>query len=259
MKIFGILRISLLTLLLFACLWSNAQDYLITSKGDSLTGVVKPLMFGVDKKVQVITPDKKKATYPIFQVRSYRYKDEIYQPVKGPEGYTFMKLGKPGYLSLFYYQLPNQVSFDGTYLLRRDGKGIDVPNLGFKKVMKNFLQDCPPLVDKLESGELTKRDLNLIIDEYNQYVNDKTNARDKVIAEKQVQQKSISAWDVLEDKVKTQEEFEGKSNALEMIADIKNRIQRSEKVPNFIIEGLKSSLPQDTFKAELENALKEIL
>lgn len=258
MKIFGILRISILVLLLFTCLRSNAQDYVITTKGDSVAGVIKPLMFGVDKKVQVITPDKKKTTYPIFQVRSYRYRDEIYQPVKGPEGYTFMKLVKPGYLSLFYYQLPNQVSFDGTYLLRRDGKGIDVPNLGFKKVMKNFLKDCPTVVDKIESGELAKRDLNLLIDTYNQCIDDNTNARDKVVAQHQTAQKSIGAWDVLEEKVKSQEEFEGKTNALEMIADIKNRIQKSEKVPNFIIEGLKSSLPQDTFKAELENALKEL-
>ena len=258
MKIFGILRISILVLLLFTCLRSNAQDYVITTKGDSVAGVIKPLMFGVDKKVQVITPDKKKTTYPIFQVRSYRYRDEIYQPVKGPEGYTFMKLVKPGYLSLFYYQLPNQVSFDGTYLLRRDGKGIDVPNLGFKKVMKNFLKDCPTVVDKIESGELAKRDHNLLIDTYNQCIDDNTNARDKVVAQHQTAQKSIGAWDVLEEKVKSQDEFEGKTNALEMIADIKNRIQKSEKVPNFIIEGLKSSLPQDTFKAELENALKEL-
>jgi hypothetical protein len=258
MKTFGILHIFLLLMLLLTYLWSDAQDYVITTKGDSIAGQVKPLMFGVDKKVQVVAEDKKKTTFAIFQVRSYRYKDDIYQPIKGPDGYTFMKLVKSGYLSLYYYQLPNQVTFDGSYLSRRDGKGIDVPNLGFKKVMKNFLEDCPPVVEKLESGDLSKKDLHAIIDEYNNYVTHKTETRDQKVAEVQEKAKVISNWDVLEEKIKAQDDFEGKSNALEMIEDIKSKIKNSEKIPNFIIEGLKSSLPQDTFKTELENALQEI-
>ena len=258
MKTFGILHLFLLLVLLLTYLWSDAQDYVITTKGDSIAGQVKPLLFGVDKKVQVVAQDKKKTVFPIFQVRSYRYRDDIYQPVKGPDGYTFMKLVRPGYLSLYYYQLPNQVTFDGSYLLRRDGKGIDVPNLGFKKAMKNFLSDCPTVVEKLETGELSKKDLNAIIDEYNNYVIQSTEARDQQVAQVQEKEKVISSWDVLEDKVKAQDDFEGKSNALEMISDIKNKIKNSEKIPNFIIEGLKSSLPEDTFKTELENALKEV-
>jgi hypothetical protein len=50
----------------------------------------------------------------------------------------------------------------------------------------------------------------------------------------------------------------GKSNALDMIAEIKSKVGRSEKIPNFLIDGLKSTLTQDVFKTELENALKEI-
>jgi len=43
-----------------------------------------------------------------------------------------------------------------------------------------------------------------------------------------------------------------------MIAEIKGKVARSEKVPNFLIEGLKSTLTQEVFKTDLENALKEI-
>ncbi len=237
---------------------SNAQDFVVTSKGDTVIGQVKPLMHGVDKKVQLVGKDKKKKTvYAMFQIRSFKYKDDIYHPVKGPEGYVFMKLVKSGYLSLYNFQLPNQVSFDGVFLLLRDGQGIEVPNLSFKKYMRNFLEGCPEVAEKINTGDLGKKELNQIIDEYNLCVNNKTIDHNKVIAEKQVQGKVITAWDVLEDKVKSEADFEGKSTALEMIADIKGKIARSEKIPNFLLEGLKSTLNQDIFKAELENALKE--
>ncbi|HTE28784.1 MAG TPA: hypothetical protein VK666_00310 [Chryseolinea sp.] len=258
MKCFGILHLFLLLLLLLSYIWADGQDYVVTSKGDTIIGTIKPLMYGADKKVQVAAEGKKKQTLAMFQIRAFQFKNETYQPVKGPDGYTFMKLIKSGYLSLYHYQLLNQVTFDGTFLLRRDGKGIDVPNLGFKKVMKNFLEDCESVADKIDKGDLSKRDLNTIIDEYNQCIQNKTINHDEIVAAHAEQQKQISAWDVLEQKVKDQSAFEGKENALEMIGEIKGKIAKSEKIPNFLVEGLKSSLNQDTFKAELDNALKEI-
>lgn len=230
---------------------------MVTSKGDTVLGQVKPLMHGIDKKVQVTGEGKKKTVYPMFQVKSFRYKDDTYQPVKGPEGYVFMKLEKAGYLSLYSFQLPNQVSFDGSFLLRRDGEGIEVPNLSFKKFMKKFLEDCPDVVAKINSGEQGKKELNQIIDDYNVCIAAKTVDYDKAMVEKKAQVKIISSWDVLEEKVKSQPDFEGKNNALEMIQEIKSKIATSEKIPNFLLEGVKSALNQDVFKTELENALKE--
>ena len=71
-------------------------------------------------------------------------------------------------------------------------------------------------------------------------------------------EKSTSAWDALESKVKSQPDFEGKSDALEMISEIKGKISASQKVPNFLVEGVKNNLNQEVFKTELENALKEL-
>jgi hypothetical protein len=258
MKSFGVIHFFLLIILLLAYNCTHAQDYVITSKGDSVSGQVKPLFYGVDKKVQVTTEDKKRIVYPMFQVKVFRYKDELYEPVKGPDGYTFMKRVKSGYLSLFNYQLTNQVTFDGSYLVRKDGKGMEVPNLSFKKFMKNFLEDCPSVVDKIDNGSLGKKELNEIIDEYNRCINEKTVDHDRVLAEKVELTKIINAWDVLEEKVKGQSDFDGKTSALEMIQEIKSKIAKSEKIPNFLLDGLKNSLQQDTFKTELENAMKEI-
>lgn len=258
MRSFGIIHIFLLFLLLLTYLWADGQDYVLTAKGDSIPGQVKPLAFGIEKKVQVTDASKKKQTLAIFQVKEYHFKGDTYRPIKGPDGYSFMKLIKDGYLSLYYYQLPNQVTYDGTYMQKLDGKGTDVPNLGFKKAMKNFLKDCDAVVDGIESGELTKRNLNEIIDQYNNCIQNNTVTKEKAVAVRVEQKKTMGPWDVLEEKVKSETDFDGKQNALDMIQEIKGKISRSEKIPNFLIDGLKSSLSQDTLKEALENALKEV-
>lgn len=237
---------------------AQAQDYLITNKGDSIVGQLKPLMFGPEKKVQVTSADKKKEVYSIFQVRQYRFREEMFEPVKGPEGFTFMKVIKSGYVSLYSYQLPNQVTFEGNYLMRRDGKGMDVPNISFKKAMKSYLSDCPSVVDRIEKGELGRKNLNEIIDVYNQCIQSHTVNHEAIIVKQEEQAKTISAWDELENKVKTAPDFDGKPNALEMIQDIKGKLGRSEKIPNFLIDGLKSVLKDEAFQPALESALKEL-
>ncbi|MBL0744950.1 hypothetical protein [Chryseolinea lacunae] len=257
MKRPGLYTLVAILLLSFACP-AIAQDYLVTTKGDTIRGEIKPQTFGADKKVQVVGSDKKKTIYPMFQIRNYRLKDATYQPVKGPDGYAFMKVVKGGYLTLFAFQLPNQVAYDGQYLMKKDGRGTEVPNLTFKKIMKNFLEDCPSVVDRIETGDLGKKELLTIVDEYNACIQVKTVDHSRIVASKAEAEKKISAWDVLEEKVKAEADFSGKSNALEMIQDIKGKISRGEKIPNFLLEGLKSSLTQDALKTDLANALKEV-
>lgn len=258
MKSFGIIHIFLILIFMLAYTCSHAQDYLVTVKGDTVRGEIKPLTYGMDKKVQVTGTDKKKTVYPLFQVKAYSLKGETFQPVKGPNGYTFMKLVKSGYLSLYAFQMDNQVSYDGQFLLKRDGSGTEVPNLSFKKILKNFLSECSVVSDNVDKGVYGKKDLEKIIDDYNDCINTRTADHDMVIAKRVEQSKKISAWDVLENSVKTKSDFEGKTDALEMITEIKNKISKSEKVPNFVIEGLKSSLSKANLQTELDNALKEL-
>jgi hypothetical protein len=179
-------------------------------------------------------------------------------PVKGPKGYVFMKLKMPGYLSLLGFQGENQTNYDALYLLKRDGSGLEVPGLTFKKMMTRFLSECPELVARIDNGDIGRKNLEQIVDEYNACINGKTAEHDKVVARIQEQSKKISAWDILEEKVKNKEDFEGRQDALEMIADIKGKIQRNEKIPKFLLEGLKSSLSGSSLSTELENALKEV-
>ena len=248
----------LIILLMLVNQFTSAQDYFVTSKGDTLFGEVKPLLFGPEKKVQVITEDSKKNTFTIFQTRAFNYKGDIYQPVRNEKGYVFMKLAKPGYLSLYSFQMENQVSYDGLYLLKKDGSGMEIPNLAFKKLMTRFLADCEAVTTRIDNGELNKRSIEQIVDEYNSCIDSRTIDHTKAIAQNEVAAKKTSAWEDLEDKVKNKPDFEGKNDAIEMIGDIINKIKRGEKVPNFLLEGLKNSLSAADLNTELQSALEEL-
>jgi len=259
MKNYLILHILLLIVFMVAYQCSHAQsDYLVTTRGDTVRGELKLLFYGPEKKVQVKT-EKDKTIYSILNTKSFYYQNEIHQPAKGPDGYVFMKLLKPGYLSLLAFQMDKATSYDGRFLLKADGNGIEVPNLGFKKQMSKFLSDCDAVSVKLDQDGYSKKDLEIIVDEYNKCITGKTNEVQRAIATGRDTGTKTNSWDALAENIKQQPDFDGKATALEMTTDIKSRIQRGEKVPNFVVDGLKSTLAQQPdLKEALEKALSEI-
>ena len=232
------------------------QDYVLTTRGDSLTGKVRALHFGPDKKVQ-ITSDKQKTSLSLFQVREFSSDGEVYHPIKSEKGYVFMKLLQPGYLSLYAFQIENQARFDGLFLKKADGANMVVPNLGFKKYVSQFLEDCPDVVSRIEEGDLNKRNLTELVNAYNQCIEGRTVNHDDLIAQEQEKSVRIDAWGSLEQKV-TAMEFSEKTNALEMIAEIKKKIDRKESIPNFLVEALRRSLKDTGLAPDLEHALGQL-
>jgi hypothetical protein len=258
MKTFGIIPILLFFLLLIAYQCTNAQNYVVNIKGDTVKGDLKPYTYGPDKKVVVTGADRKKLSYPILQLRSYTYDGNTYRPVKKDDKYVFMKVIQPGYLTLYGFQMENQMGFDGLFLQKRDGSGMEVPNLSFKKPMRKFLEDCAPVAGKIENGEYSRKDLTAIITDYNSCLEDKTANNAKTFEQQNKPIVQTTEWNSLEEKLKAKDDFAGKANALEMVAEIKAKIARSEKVPNFLIQGLKESLSETDLKDDLDQALQQL-
>lgn len=258
MKSYSIIHILLFIILMIAYQCSHAQDMLVKPNGDTLRGSVKMLTYGLEKKVQLTPSGEKKQTFSIVEIKSFTYQDEVYQPMRGPNGYTFMKLKTPGYLSVFLYQPKDQPIYNGLFLYKKTGEGIEVPNLSFKKVMTKFLNDCPEVVAALEAGTYGRNDLDQIVSEYNGCIEKRTVNHAADIARRNETSKKISPWDELEQGVKELNSDNKYASTLEMISEIKNKISRGEKIPNFLIEGLKSSLAPTDLTDELTAALEEI-
>jgi hypothetical protein len=123
--------------------------------------------------------------------------------------------------------------------------------------MGNFLEDCPAVADRIKEGELNKKNLVELVTAYNACITSRTAGHNQEVAARKEQTEKINAWDNLEEKIRAQE-FSERNDALEMIAEIRKKIQRRESIPNFLVEGLKSSLKDTGLTAELEQALQQV-
>lgn len=241
-----------------ACYTASAQsDYVVTIKGDTLRGKVKYFSYsgvkygGSNSKYVQLTPESgKKTTHQLLQTISFQMNNEIYHTIRTHDGYTFMKLIKPGYLSLYGFQMENQTTWDGRYFVKKDGSVQEVPNIGFKKRLSQFLEDCSTVVNDIQSGTLGKSDLVKILDQYNACKDLNANSK---LAKKSP---AFSTWEKLKTKVTALPEFDKKNDALEMIRDIQNKISRNETVPVFLTNALKDALKDQTsVNEELNEAL----
>ena len=136
------------------------SDYVVFLQGDTLHGEINYLNYGKDKRGQITHGEKNKNTYSMMQIKSFQMDNEQYHLIKMIDQYTFMKPVLLGYLSLYLFQFENQLTWDGQFLYRLDGEGTEVPNIGFKKRMGEFLSDCSALAEDVKEGKLGKKELN---------------------------------------------------------------------------------------------------
>lgn len=253
------ITLQILILVLFVIGYSTAfsqGDYLVTIKGDTLRGKVKyfnnsGVKYAVSnaKYLQLTPAEGRKTTHQILQTISFKMDGEIYHTIKIDQGYTFMKLIKAGYLSLYNYQLENQTTWDGRYFVKKDGALLDIPNLGFKKRVPRYLADCPDVVKKIESGELSRTNLSEIVDTYNTCVELKTNP-------KPVSSPVMEAWTNLASAVQALPAFDKQQDTLEMIWEVQAKLTKKETIPSFLTTGIKEALKdQDSIKESLDRAL----
>lgn len=255
--------LQILIILLFVLGYSAASaqsDYVVTIQGDTLRGKVKlSTSSGVKytashdaKYVQLIAENGTKSIHEVLQTIAFRINDDIYHTILYDPGYMFMKLIKPGYLSLYAYQMENQTTWDGRYLVKKDGSLLDVPNIGFKKKVPTFLADCQTVVKEIESGALGKADLLKIVEQYNACIDLKINAIPK-------KSPAVAAWTNLAAEVEALPAFDKKTDATEMIREIKVKLSKSETIPSYLISGVKDALKdQSSVQATLTLAIEKL-
>jgi hypothetical protein len=233
----------------------HGQDFIVTAKGDTLRGKIKITSTNIGQRMQVVTPAKEKKTYSVVQIRLALIDSVVYHPVKFGQSYSFMKLIKSGYLNLYAFQSDNQLTYDRQYLLKKDGVGIEVPNLSFKKSMTKFLSECPTVASEISNRTLGRNDVIKIVDSFNQCIENNTRLLVTKDLPSTISTSLSEIWIMLEDKIKASTISE-KKYALEMVADIKTKLKRGEKIPAFLSEGLKSMVSTD---AEVVTALNKAL
>ncbi|PZR32855.1 MAG: hypothetical protein DI538_18920 [Azospira oryzae] len=259
-------RAFLVTLIIVACsTFIFAQsDYVVTSKGDTLRGEVRILTYDLLDRVQLVAGKKNKTTYTAVQVRAISVNNEVYIPQRYTNSIRFMKLVKSGYVSLYLFRPANQMTYDGRYLVKMDGQSLEVPNIGFKKLISNYIEDCPEVYTKVKNEQLKRGDLDKIIDEYNTCIATKSKtpqpvpavvATETVPAPALISDKT-EAIKNLQTKVVSLENMADKKDVLDLLTDIADKAAKEKAIPNYQLEALKGYLSSnEAVSAELEKVI----
>jgi len=240
-KVLKMIRI-FLALMLLASAASAQTDILITSKADTLYGKLRILSYDQIDRIQ-LDSDKKREMFTALEVLAITKDGVQYKPLKFDNKIVMMQLLKPGYLSLYAFRLPDQSTYDGRFLVKLDGSTLELPNLGFKKILSTYLSDCDTVVNQIKRGSLAKKDLDKIIDIYNACISAKKNApaAPVIAAPVLVSNEKTAAIESFINKVE-QEDFASKKDALDLLRDIQMKVGKNEAVSNYLSEGLKSYL-----------------
>ena len=158
---------------------------------------------------------------------------------------------------MYGFRIEKQFTYDGRYLVKLDGDAMEVPNIGFKKSMEEFLKNCESVSDQVKSGELGKKHLDSLITLYNSCIDQTSKPNtlpNAVVTDTKV---SLPALDSLQGKIE-QSTLDSKQDVLDLIKDIDNKVQSNQAIPNYLIEGLKGYLGNTEYKEDLEKLIEEV-
>lgn len=237
---------------------AQKTNYLITSKADTLFGEMRILSYDKIDRVQ-LEVGKKKETFTALQLLSINKDGQEYKPFQYDNRITLMKVLKHGYLSLYAFRLPNQNGYDGRMLVKLDGTSMEVPNLAFKKLVSNYLEDCESVSSLIKNGELGKKEIDKIIDDYNTCI--ATKDANPVVVETAPTPAATEVTQSIESLIKKveDEEFSSKKDALDLLRDIQTKVAKNETIPNYLTEGLKSYLSSVPTLTDDLNKLLDLL
>lgn len=239
--------------------YSQGQDQVITLQGDTLTGDVS-ISFS-NKLAQIVTlkNGKDKNHLKAYEIKSLLKGGETYHTIKIDGKYQLALLEKQGYLSLYKY-VSNESSssrgFTESILIKQDGPQRTVPNLGFKKQLGSFLDDCESVRLALNGKKYGKSDLHQIIDDYNLCISEKTALLNSGKPQINLNPGKSNNVEALMNAIKDNNDIEDKESILEMLDDLDSKIKKGATIPGYLKSALQNSLKN---YQELTDQLNKIL
>jgi hypothetical protein len=257
-KLFNFTRMKRLLLALgcLAAAVGHAQDYVVLNTQDTLRGKVKLLSYDLLDRVQL--QNNSKQTLTALQVRAVRLEGVTYRPVRQANAVRFMQELQSGYLSFFAYRIDNSTRFDGRLLYLMSGNQLELPNIGFKKQMGEFLRECPSLAEDIKDGKLGRTEIDSIIQLFNTCIDKRTQERTTAPATPPAASAAIAELTRLQQEL-SEADFPNKKDAEDMLADIIKRSSNNETLPNYLLEGFTNLLSAQPELLEKWKAVRESL
>ena len=241
----------LLIVLILCNITVCAQDFVVTTKRDTLRGRVAIYSFANLDQVQTIV-QKKKKEIPATSVIVASIDSQLYHPVLILDGYRMLKLSRPGLVSIYLGRQTPGTPYNIQYLVKKSGASLEISNLRFKKQMTTFLDECGVIKQKIEEDKLKRKDLELIIDEYNKCIESQTHQA--FVPSEDPRLEAITAF-----KTKLEKDSAVSSDAVDILKDLYLKVKEKKEVPNYLTEGLREKLKDfPAYQNDLENLLAKL-
>lgn len=239
---------------------AGQSNYAVTVRGDTLRGDMQVMTYDLQDRL-VVVQNKKKKNYTALEVQTLYIDSVLYKVQRLENGYRYMQVLRSGFLSLYGFRMKNQFSYDGRMLIKMDGAWLEVPNLGFKKQMSEFLSDCDVLAEKIRAAELTRKDLDQIIDEYNECARTKKAIQLMTTAAiaptGDTQSPQLEALKVLAARVQGVG-LPNQKDVDDLLADLAAKLRAGQTIPNYQIGALKEFLAGKDVDAALSRFLESL-
>ena len=220
--------------------FTQVEDYVVTVKGDTIKGKLTISVRWNMPQSATIKVGKKKQYFEVYQLKAAGKRDStIYHTIKILGKYRFAELVKGGYLSYYLYSSdePNSVPFGNQVLVKRDGSQKSFSTLAFKKSVRSFLEDCPTVKSNFDNDLYVRKDLDKIIDDYNDCINNNTL---ELVPEADADK--IALLKTLMKQVNRESSITEKDEIQEMLGDIGERLKKNQTIPGYLSDALKKKL-----------------
>ena len=229
--------------------FAQLEDYLVTAKRDTLYGKVYINFRKGKLQTATVKNDDGKKIYQVYQVLEIHKVDStIYEAKKILDKYQFAKLVKPGYVGYYLYSQEEVTAdkFNLQVLIRADGDYVTFSNMAFKKRVSEFLADCEAVKVNFEDGKYKIKDLDQILDDYNDCIDVRT--KDRMILTQgnitttEENTTKITEVDSLIASVKATEKLPNQSEVVDMLNDVRQKLSNNEALPGYLVGALKGAL-----------------
>lgn len=263
----------LLSLMVLNCLAVPAQDYLVKTNGDSLSGKLSFAENSLGNEYVTIKVGKKKVSVKLLETRVIQTKKgELIKPVEFNGNYRFGKLISQGYLS--YYKVSNdktQEMFTDDLLTKMDGSALLIAgSIGFRNRVSNFLKDCYEVSLAVSQKRYPRAKLAQLVNDYNKCVEENGLMTQTEIAQRaellrlaKQNKKANAISKSLEEKLsnfirllESSDKIAAKQDITAMFNDVAGKLRRKESVPQYLKTALEDGLKNDP---QLKKLLAELL
>lgn len=240
-----------------------AQDLLVKTNGDTLTGKVDIAKDHRNREYAFFRNGRKKESVKPLQVRMIQKESgEIIRPVQVGDQFKFGKQVEQGYLS--YYKVSNDdvvELFTSDLLTKMDGSSLLLQGkIGFRGRVGKFLEDCFDVSLAVKEKKYTRRELDQVVKDYNACVNTSgLSSGDAAALKADVINLSGDLEQNLADfgsQLANSSKVANKEDVTAMFNDVAGKIRRKELVPNYLKTALQEAIKDDD---ELKRLMKEIL